>query len=264
MSDVQLINKKFHILQRNKTLKDKEKFIYNEIAKRITNSLEGINLSLHNCFEIGYSSNTISEYVKSRFNEVSYTIGDISKDVLKTINDDHNKIILDHDNWTLNKNKFDIIISNFYLNNTNNFDNIVKNISTILNKNGFLIFTLPGKNCFQELKNSMIYADIELYNGAYRRFMDNLSINLINKSLKKHGLKMPVIDVDTIQLKYKKFSNLLEDIRYLGNSYMFFDKKKIFENKNYFNKIEEIYWKRFSNNNEIILQLEILYISCWK
>ena len=53
MKDDQLINKKFHILQRKKILKDKDKFIYNEIANRITQCIEGINLDIKNCLEIG-------------------------------------------------------------------------------------------------------------------------------------------------------------------------------------------------------------------
>ena len=53
MNDDQIINKKFHILQRQKLLKDNDKFIYNELSKNIINSLENINLSIKNCLEIG-------------------------------------------------------------------------------------------------------------------------------------------------------------------------------------------------------------------
>ena len=56
MNDDQIINKEFHILQRQKLLKDNDKFIYNELSSNIINSLENINLSLKNCLEIGASS----------------------------------------------------------------------------------------------------------------------------------------------------------------------------------------------------------------
>ena len=56
MNDDQIINKEFHILQRQKLLKDNEKFIYNKLSKNIIHSLENINLSIKNCLEIGYSS----------------------------------------------------------------------------------------------------------------------------------------------------------------------------------------------------------------
>ena len=53
MKDDQLINKKFHEMQRVKILQDKEKFIYKEISSRINKSLEGINISFEKCLEIG-------------------------------------------------------------------------------------------------------------------------------------------------------------------------------------------------------------------
>ena len=59
----QLINKQFHILQRNKIKKDKEKFIYNEICNRINSSIDVINLSINNCLEIGFHSKKIEEYI---------------------------------------------------------------------------------------------------------------------------------------------------------------------------------------------------------
>ena len=75
---------------------------------------------------------------------------------------------------------------------------------------------------------------------------------------------MPVIDIDIIQLKYKKFSNLMRDIRYLGHSNNYFDRKTTFENKNYFKRVEEIYWEKYSNKDQLIAQLEIIYLSGWK
>jgi len=59
----QLINKQYHILQRNKIKKDKDQFIYNEICSRINLSIDVINLSINNCLEIGFHSKKIEEYI---------------------------------------------------------------------------------------------------------------------------------------------------------------------------------------------------------
>ncbi len=59
----QLINKQYHILQRNKINKDKDKFISNEICSRINLSIDVINLSINNCLEIGFHSKKIEEYI---------------------------------------------------------------------------------------------------------------------------------------------------------------------------------------------------------
>ena len=59
----QLINKQYHILQRNKINKNKDKFIYNEICSRINLSIDVINLSINNCLEIEFHSKKIEEYI---------------------------------------------------------------------------------------------------------------------------------------------------------------------------------------------------------
>jgi len=260
----QSINKKFHILQRNKVLKDREKFIYNEIATRLNNSLEGLNLKLNNCLEIGYASNNIYKYILTKFKKIDYLITDISKMNLNILSSSKKNICFDHDQWGLNNNKYDLIISNFYLHLTNNLEILLKNIYKSLNNNGFFIASLPSLNCCYELKISMIEADLEIYGGAYKRFSDAFSINRISELLKKNNFKTPVLEVDTIQLKYKNFYNLLNDVRNLGNSNVCFGRKKQFEKKNYFKKVEEIYWKKFSNGDEIILQFEVIFITSWR
>ena len=264
MNDDQIINKKFHILQRQKLLKDNDKFIYNELSNNIIDSLENIKLSIKNCLEIGSSSKKIYKYIQLKFPKINYIMMDISKKILDKNIDDKQSILLDHDEWNLNQKKFDLIISNFYLHLTNNFDHLLKNINNSLNSNGFFIATLPGINCFHEIKNCMIKADIEIYGVAYRRFIELFSIEKITEILKKHNFKIPIIEIEHLELRYKKFSSLLKDIRYLANSNIYYDRKKTFENKIYFRKVEEIFWEQYSKNKKLLLHLEIIYISGWK
>ena len=57
---------------------------------------------------------------------------------------------------------------------------------------------------------------------------------------------------------------MLNDVKNLGNSYIFSDRKNKFEYKRYFKKLEETYWNKNSDNNKINLTLEIIYFSGWK
>ena len=234
MSYDQLINKKFLILQRNKILKDDEKFIFNEIANRLNSNIQGINLSLNNCLEIGFSTNKILNYINKEFKQIDYDILDLTKIDITNFPKNVKSILFDHDNWQIINKFYDIIVSNLFLHQTNNLNNLLKNINSSLNDNGFFIASIPGHNCFNELKNTFITTDIELYGGAYKRFIDVFSIDFLTQSLKNN------------------------------NFYYFYDRKIKFEKKNYFKKAEEIYWQKFSRNNEIILSCEVVFFSGWK
>jgi SAM-dependent methyltransferase len=264
MNNDQLINKKFNILQRKKILKDSEKFIYNEIANRINDSLEGVNFAVNKCLEIGATSENIYKYLLGRSKTIEYSVLDISEDLLKILPKNINTYCFDHDGWKIDENLFNLIISNFYLDLTNNLDILLSNIYKSLIKGGFFFASIPGNSFLKELKEAMIINDIKIYGGAYRRFKSNNSIQSISELLKKNNFNNKLIDIDNIIFKYENFSKLLIDVRNLGASYMYFDRKNKFEHKEYFKILEKVYWSKFSNNNKINLTLEIIYFSGWK
>ena len=264
MNNDQLINKKFNILQRKKIFNDQEKFIFNEIGNRINDSLEGLNFSIDKCLEIGFASKNIHKYILNKYPEIEYSALDIYENLLKNAHKSINKYSFDHDNWKIKEDQFNLIISNLYLQTSNNFDKIIGNIFKSLKSEGFFFATIPGGNFIRELKEAMILADIKIYGGAHRRFKNNNSIQTISKSLKKNNFNSQIIDIDTIFFKYENFSKLLIDIRNLGNSYMYIDRKNKFERKEYFKILEEIYWNKYSMDNKLNLTLEIIYFSGWK
>ena len=221
-------------------------------------------MSINNCLEIGFHSKKIEEYICSKYSHVNYYFSDISLNILNNILSNHSKICLDHDVWPFKKKIFDLIVSNYYLHFSNNIDLLLKNINYSLNDDGFFIATLPGTGTLPELKSSMIEADLEMYGGVHQRFVKLYSIEKINDLLKKNNFKDPIIERDTLKLYYSNFYDLLKDLRYMGNSNTYSDRKSTFENKNYFKKVENIYCKKYSNNKKLIAKIEVIYISGWK
>jgi len=266
MRDEQLINKKYHNLQRNKIIKNTDNFINNEVSNSIISSLDNINISFEKCLEIGFSTKRIYNYLVSRYKNIEYSCMDLSQKILDNQVDFNlvKKICQDHDEWDLDKQQFNLIVSLNYINLTNNFDKLLKNIYDSLTNKGFFIAAIPGANCFYELKKAMILTDIDIYDGIYRRFIETYQIGNIINLLKKNNFKTPLLQVDHIDLRYKNFNSLIKDIRYLGNSNAMYDRKKIFENKKYFKKVEEIYWENFSYKNKLNLKVETIFITAWK
>lgn len=264
MENEQLINKQYYTLQRDKISTKKTSFIYEEVARRINESLDNLKIKINDCLEIGYQNKILYDYIyKNNKNSNFYTI-DISLKKLLLSKSKSYKINLDIDNWGLGKNLYDIIVSNSYIHLCDNFDNLFKNINNSLKPNGFFIASIPGKNSQYELKNSMINADLQIYKGVHNRFIENYEISKISKLLKKNNFMIPVIDIDTIQLRYNNFNDLMEDTRNLGLSNISKLRKKKFEKKFYFKVVEEYYWKNYSKNNQLISQVEIIYLTGWK
>tara|TARA_B100001057_G_C22489249_1_gene809565 strand:- start:293 stop:625 length:333 start_codon:yes stop_codon:yes gene_type:complete len=109
----------------------------------------------------------------------------------------------------------------------------------------------------------MYETDLYFYNGAFQRFNPTIEIDNILPIMKILNFDSPSIHSDTITIDYKVFEQLLKDVKSMNLSYTYLDKKQRFENKDYFQKLEEIYKKKYFDEN-YILNIKINIISAWK
>ena len=127
--------------------------------------------------------------------------------------------------------------------------------------NGFFLATLPSPENFSLLRSAMMKTDMELYGGTYCRFNRTLELHTIIDLLKKNNFKIPLVDYETIDLTYKQFNKLLNDVRSMNLSNYQEDKKNTFEKKLYFSKLEGNFEKE---NDHFNLKSNFYIISGWK
>jgi SAM-dependent methyltransferase len=247
-----MINKKYLKNLRSKEINNKNDFIFDLYNERIIDSLEIINLNFKEILIIGDHGIKLREFIIQKYINASFTIYDLEK----------NNFDIDEWNYESNKKKYDLIISNFFLFLSDKIDNILKKIMFSLAPNGFFIATLPAEDNFKTLKLAMIKTDTELYSGAFNRFNNFLELTKIIDLLKKNDFKIPLVNLENINLEYKKFDKLLNDIRSMNLSYYNKDKKQIFEKKCYFKKLESNFKKNLNKNFSISTNFYI--ISGWK
>ena len=209
--------------------------------------------------EIGIHNDICLNYINSKNIDIKYLKSDLSLKVLnKETSSQSNKVCFDNDIWTFSENSFDLIISNFYLHLSDEISTLFKNINFSLKPNGFFLCAIPGNESLKELRDCMMIADQDFYQGVYQRFNYHQSIDKAQSLLKENNFKLSLIDNEYIELRYQNFNDLIKDIKRLGQSYLYLDKKQIFENKKYFNKVEEIYWKKYSKNDKLYCKHQIM------
>ncbi len=245
-----MINKKYLKNLRSKEINSKNDFIFDLYNERIIDSLEIINLNFKKILILGDHGIKLKEFIYKKYINTSVTFYDLKKNYF------------DLDEWKCENKKYDLIISNFFLFLTDEFDNIIKKIQLALTPNGFFVATLPTNENFNELRLAMIKTDADLYGGAFNRFNKFIELSQIINLLKKNNFKIPLVNLENINLEYNKFKNLLHDIRSMNLSYYNTDKKQIFEKKNYFKKLEKNFKKNSNNNFSISTNFYI--ISGWK
>ena len=256
-----MINKKYLKNLRCKEINNKNDFIFDLYNERIIDSLDVINIKFKKILILGDQGSEIYKYIHKRFKEAQVTVYDIKTKFSKSDLDIIKKSNIDIDFWTPQEKEFDLIISNFYLNICEDLKKILSKIMKSLLPNGFFLATLPSPENFSLLRSAMMKTDMQLYGGTYNRFNRAPELHTIIDLLKKNNFKIPLVDYETIDLTYKQFNKLLNDVRSMNLSYYQKDKKNTFEKKSYFSKLEGNFEKE---NDHFNLKSNFYIISGWK
>ena len=256
-----MINKKYLKNLRCKEINNKNDFIFDLYNERIIDSLDVINIKFKKILILGDQGSKIYKYIHKRFKEAQVTVYDIKTKFSKSDLDIIKKSNIDIDFWLPQEKEFDLIISNFYLNICEDLKKILSKIMKSLLPNGFFLATLPSPENFSLLRSAMMKTDMQLYGGTYNRFNRATELHTIIDLLKKNNFKIPLVDYETIDLKYKQFNKLLNDVLSMNLSYYQKDKKNTFEKKSYFSKLEGNFEKE---NDHFNLKSNFYIISGWK
>ena len=256
-----MINKKYLKNLRCKEINNKNDFIFDLYNERIIDSLDVINIKFKKILILGDQGSEIYRYIHKRFKEAQVTVYDIKTKFSKSDLDIIKKSNIDIDFWFPQEKEFDLIISNFYLNICEDLKKILSKIMKSLLPNGFFLATLPSPENFSLLRSAMMKTDMQLYGGTYNRFNRAPELHTIIDLLKKNNFKIPLVDYETIDLTYKQFNKLLNDVRSMNLSYYQKDKKNTFEKKSYFSKLEGNFEKE---NDHFNLKSNFYIISGWK
>ena len=256
-----MINKKYLKNLRCKEINNKNDFIFDLYNERIIDSLDVINIKFKKILILGDQGSEIYKYIHKRFKEAQVTVYDMKTKFSKSHLDIIKKSNIDIDFWPPQEKEFDLIISNFYLNICEDLKKILSKIMKSLLPNGFFLATLPSPENFSLLRSAMMKTDMQLYGGTYNRFNRTPELHTIIDLLKKNNFKIPLVDYETIDLTYKQFNKLLNDVRSMNLSYYQKDKKNTFEKKSYFSKLEGNFEKE---NDHFNLKSNFYIISGWK
>ena len=253
-----MINKKYLKNLRCKVINNKNDFIFNCSSKIIEDSLDIIRLNFQNILILGDEDVAIHKYIKKKFKNSKIKVYNFNNINLNNSLEKINEIDL----INIEMGKYDLIISNIMLSLSDNLENLLQKIIDSLVPNGFFLAMIPSPDNFYLLKSAMIKTDIEIYGGAYNRFNKLIDLQEIIKFLKKYNYKNTSVNLEKIKLEYQTFDKLLLDVRSMNLSYYHDDKKKTFEKKNYFERLEKNFIK--NKNNNFDLTANFYLVSGWK
>jgi SAM-dependent methyltransferase len=158
----------------------------------------------------------------------------------------------------------DLFVSTLALQWTNDLPGALLQICTALRPDGLFLGALTGGETLAELRQSLFAAEAELRGGASPRVIPAADVRDLGALLQRAGFALPVVDRDTMTVRYDSAFDLFREIRAMGAANVLPERDRRPVGRALFLRAAEIYAERFSDpDGRIRATFDIVSLSGW-
>ncbi|WP_332065870.1 methyltransferase domain-containing protein [Bartonella sp. CB189] len=158
----------------------------------------------------------------------------------------------------------DLIVSLLSLQLTNDTPGVLSQIKNILKPDGLFLAVMAGTGTLIELRECLLQAEMELYDGASPRVYPFADIRDAGALLQRVGFSLPVVDIENITIRYDTMFDLMHDLKSMGMQNALINRSRRPVSKRFFLRAAEIYAKQFSDpDGRIRAHFSFIWLSGW-
>jgi hypothetical protein len=132
-----------------------------------------------------------------------------------------------------------------------------------LKADGVFLGAMFGGHSLQELRHSLFAAESQLTGGAASRVIPFVDVRTLGQLVQRSGFALPVIDVDTITVKYKSITDLLHDLRNMGEANPGFPPYRPLP-RAVLSLANKLYIEKYGDDNGLLpARFDVLHICGW-
>lgn len=195
-------------------------------------------------------------------NDLASVLGPIKLDTIQTMGDNPNQV--DPENLALPANDYNLIISLFDMAITNDVPGFLNQIAAHLAPDGLFIAAFVGGGSLTQLRAAWLEADATHLGGAVARVAPFIDIKDAGSLMQRAGFALPVIDKETLNLRYASPMHLMAEIKSLATTNPLFSKPPKPVTKAHLAHAVQSYNKLAMDPDERVrATLEIIWVSGW-
>lgn len=143
----------------------------------------------------------------------------------------------------------DLAMSFLTLHETDDTPGALVQIRNSLNADGLFMGVMPAGDTLYELRESLLEAEVELTGGASPRIYPFADVRSAGSLLQRAGFALPVVDSETLTVRYKDIFALMRDLRGMGASNALMARSKVPVSRELFLRANRHYTDRFANED---------------
>ena len=159
---------------------------------------------------------------------------------------------------------FDLIVSGLALQHANDLPGALIQIRRALKPDGLFLGCLAGGATLTELRQSFAEAESEVSGGISPRVFPFADLRDLGGLLQRAGFALPVVDSETVTVRYAELFRLMADLRAMGATNVLAERSRRPTSRRLMLKAAEVYARRFADaDGRIRATFEIVWLSGW-
>ena len=155
-----------------------------------------------------------------------------------------------------------LIVSPLFLHWVNDLPGTLFQIRQSLKPDGLFMATLLGRDSLHELRDVFLTADSEISGGVTPRVAPLPDLKDMGSLLQRAEFTLPVVDQDTLTVRYDTMFDLIRDLRQMGATNMLAERTRTTMRKATLMRAAELYQQRYADDDGRAT-FRILSLSGW-
>ena len=223
--------------------------------------LGAVNRQFNNALDLSGHTGLVSNVLK-----VSGKVSNVIRadPLIPDLTTGHPTLVLDEEFLPFSKSSFDLIVSVLTLQWVNDLPGTLLQIRNCLKPDGLFLGVLIGGESLTELRNSFLKVEAELYGGTSPRIAPFIDTHTLGLLLMRAGFALPVVDQDSLIVRYDNAHKLMSDLKSMGASNILTERSRKPATRTLLTQVVENYQNQYSDSDgRIRATFQTISLSGW-
>ena len=172
--------------------------------------------------------------------------------------------VADDDALSLGRGAHDLIVHSMSLHWADDLVGQLVQCRLAMKSDGLFVAVFFGGQTLHELRTVLAEAETRVMGGLSPRVLPMGDLRDLGGLLQRAGFALPVADNRTITVRYKKLTDLVRDLRGMGETNAIANRHRAFTNKRLFVEAEQIYREHFADDEGyLVATFELVFLTGW-
>ena len=261
-----------HLHRRNREraalLYDEYAFLKERESSHLIERLEDVSRQFDRALDLGAHDGRLAAMLADHPQVGAVDAGEVSDAFRKSIGAKGlTAMELDEEDIAVEPGRYDLVTSALSLHWVNDLPGTLIQIRQALKPDGLFLGCLFGAGTLAELRTSFLEAETELTGGAGARISPLPGLQDMAGLMQRAGFALPVVDLETVTVRYGDPFKLLNDIKGMGEQAAFAPNEKLPRrplSRRLLARMAEIYAERFADEDgRLRASFNVIWLSGW-